>query len=66
MRSICPEINIAIKLAIDYGNEVKEKTEGWDKAKQVISMRNKIDAISKKLFARKALSTSKRKICNST
>lgn len=39
MNSICPEINIAIKLALDADNEIKEKSEGWTSAKQVITMK---------------------------
>lgn len=47
MNSICPEINIAIKLAVEFGNSVKESTEGWSKAKQVIYMQKKLDPILK-------------------
>lgn len=42
MNSICPEINIAIKLALDSGNGIKEKSEGWSKAKQVFFMEKKL------------------------
>jgi len=43
MNSICPEINTAIKLSLDADNEIKEKSEGWTKAKQVITMKRKLD-----------------------
>jgi len=57
MKSICPEIDIVIKLALDDGNRVKEVSEGWSKAKQVFFMeknltyelKNKIEAQMPKL-----------------
>lgn len=42
MNSICPEINTAIRFALNTGNEIKEKSEGWTKAKQVFFMKNKL------------------------
>ncbi len=44
MNSICPEINLAINLALSDGNEIKERSEGWSKAKQVIMMKGKLTA----------------------
>ena len=43
MNSICPEIDTVIKMALDAGNEIREKSEDWSKAKQVIAMKNKLD-----------------------
>ena len=42
MKSICPEIDTAIKLALDDGNKIKESSEGWSKAKQVFFMEKKL------------------------
>lgn len=47
MNSTCPEVNTVIKLASDLGNEVKEKSEDWSKAKQVIFMQKKLDPLLK-------------------
>ena len=47
MSSICQEINTIIKMALDSGNEIKEESEGWSKAKQVISMKRNLDSILK-------------------
>lgn len=42
MNSICPDIDMAIKLSIVAGNSIKEKSEGWSKAKQVFFMERKL------------------------
>lgn len=47
MKSICPEINVVIKMASDVGNEIKNISEGWSNAKQVISMEKKLDVLLK-------------------
>ena len=52
MDSLCPEIDIALRLAKDFGNEIKEKSESWDKVKQVISMKRKLDPVLKQKIER--------------
>ena len=44
MRSNCPEINLALKLAIELGNSISETSEGWTNAKKVFHMKNKLSS----------------------
>jgi hypothetical protein len=48
MKSICPEITIALELAEKTGNSVKDYSENWSKAKEVFAMKIKLTSELKK------------------
>jgi hypothetical protein len=48
MKSICPEITIALELAEQTGNSVKEFSDGWSKVKEVFAMEKKLTSELKK------------------